>query len=85
MEDKEISHSFWTLLTWILAVLSWTVDHIGAIAGIAAVAASFFSVRASRATERLRVQEQRALEDEIRTRTPPTSKGDSKDTGPTLK
>lgn len=68
MEENKISHSFWTLLTWILAILSWTVEHIGAVAGIAAVIASVFSIRASRATENLRLKEQKALDDKIRAR-----------------
>lgn len=61
MEDNKISHSFWAFVTWVFTILCWTVDHIGAIAGAAAVAASFFSIRASRATEKLRLQEQQNL------------------------
>ena len=62
MEDNRISHSFWAFLTWVFTILCWTVDHIGAIAGIAAVLASVFSIRASRATEKLRNKQEAAVD-----------------------
>lgn len=62
MEDNKISHSFWAFLTWVFTILCWTVEHIGAVAGIAAVLASIFSIRASRATEKLRHKQQDAVD-----------------------
>jgi len=84
MEDNKISHSFWTFVTWILAILSWTVEHIGAVAGVAAVIASIFSIRASRATENLRLKEQKALEDKIRARGQLNSTNPTKEPGTDL-
>lgn len=76
MEDNKISHSFWTFVTWVFTFLCWTVDHIGAIAGVAAVAASIFSIRASRATEKLRLQEQINLDEDRHKRVPPVTPED---------
>lgn len=76
MEDNKISHSFLTFIVWVLTILSWTIDHIGAIAGIAAVTASFFSIRASRATERLR---HRQFEERLKPSSPPVTSRDSEE------
>jgi uncharacterized membrane protein len=51
------------LMGWFFAVMAWTASHVGVICGFFAVAASIYSIRASRETIKLQRKRQNQLKD----------------------
>jgi hypothetical protein len=66
MDENKLPHSiFGALLSWVLTILSWSVTHVGYIAGIFAIGASIYSILASRETIRLRKKQEKQIDDDL--------------------
>lgn len=68
MSENKLAHSvFGAALSWLLAAVAWTEQHMALLAGLAAVVASIYTIRAARATAALRRAQKRQVELEIAT------------------
>ncbi len=78
MEENKLPQSiFGALISWVLTIIAWTVDHVGFICGFFAVLASIYSIKASRETVKLRQKQQRSVDAKSKARLHPDSESDT--------